>query len=81
MDSSRCILGVLHFFHNQMQNCVFPMENTVCVINADASYPTEPMRIAINVTKGYSEDMDKVVDSAAAKLAISKYDRTTKYIC
>lgn len=50
------------------QNPIFPLNQTVCVINADASHATEPMRVAVNVLKGYSDEMDKVVDSAATLL-------------
>lgn len=51
-----------------VEHPVFPPEKTVCVINADASHATEPMRIAVNVTKGYSGELDRWVDSAAASL-------------
>lgn len=47
---------------------LFPLSKTVCVINSDASFATEPMRVALNVVKGYSDDMDKYVDSAAVTL-------------
>ena len=60
-------MGLLgsHYYAN---NPLFPINKTVCVINADASHATEPMRVAVNVLKGYSNDMDKIVDSAAASL-------------
>lgn len=50
------------------ENPLFPLRKTVCVINADASHATEPMRVAVNVIQGYSDEMDKVVDSAATSL-------------
>lgn len=50
------------------ENPLFPMNKTVCVINSDAAHATEPMRIAVNVLKGYSETLDGVVDSAARAL-------------
>jgi len=50
------------------ENPLYPLSKTVCVINADASHATEPMRVAVNVVKGYSDEIDKVVDSAAKRL-------------
>ena len=60
-------MGLLgsHYYAN---NPLFPISKTVCVINADANHATEPMRVAVNVLKGYSNDMDKIVDSAASTL-------------
>ncbi len=50
------------------ENPLYPLSKTVCVINADASHATEPMRVAVNVVKGYSDEIDNVVDSAATRL-------------
>jgi hypothetical protein len=58
------LLGAKYY----VDNPIIPMEKTVCVINADASHATEPMRVAVNVIKGHSNDMDSIVDAAAAKL-------------
>ncbi|AXT20411.1 M20/M25/M40 family metallo-hydrolase [Flavobacteriaceae bacterium AU392] len=51
---------------------VYPLNKTVCVINADASFPVERMKTVINVIEGFTE-MDSLVNIAASKLGREIY--------
>ena len=57
------LLGAEYYANNPL----FPLNKTVCVINADASFAVEKMRIVINVIESHSE-MDTLVNKAADKL-------------
>ncbi|WP_298895597.1 M20/M25/M40 family metallo-hydrolase [uncultured Psychroserpens sp.] len=54
---------------------IFPLHKTACVINADASFAVERMKMVVNVIEGFTE-LDTLVNIAAAKLdrAIFKGD-------
>ncbi|GGI57597.1 M20/M25/M40 family metallo-hydrolase [Winogradskyella haliclonae] len=51
---------------------VYPLNKTVCVINADASFTVERMKTVINVIEGFTE-MDTLVNIAASKLGREIY--------
>nr|WP_321236132.1 M20/M25/M40 family metallo-hydrolase [uncultured Psychroserpens sp.] len=46
---------------------IYPLNKTVCAINADASFAVERMKMVINVIEGFTE-LDSLVNIAAAKL-------------
>ncbi|RKE94886.1 M20/M25/M40 family metallo-hydrolase [Ichthyenterobacterium magnum] len=57
------LLGAEYYANNPL----YPLNKTVCVINADASFAVEKMRMVINVIESHSE-MDSFVSKAADKL-------------
>ncbi|WP_299229050.1 M20/M25/M40 family metallo-hydrolase [uncultured Psychroserpens sp.] len=57
------LLGAEYYAHNPL----YPLNKTACVINADASFAVEKMRMVINVIESHTE-MDVLVNKAASKL-------------
>ncbi|MDT7831761.1 M20/M25/M40 family metallo-hydrolase [Flavobacteriaceae bacterium S356] len=53
-------------------NPLYPLNKTACVINADASFAVEKMRMVINVANGFTE-MDTLVSIAAKKIGRGIY--------
>ena len=53
-------------------NPIYPLNKTACVINADASFAVEKMRMVINVINGFTE-MDTLVSTAAKKIGRGIY--------
>lgn len=53
-------------------NPLYPLHKTACVINADASFAVEKMRMVINVINGFTE-MDTLVSKAAKKIGRGIY--------
>ena len=62
------LLGAEYYANNPL----YPLHKTVCVINADASFAVERMRMVVNVTERYTE-MDSIIDVFANKLGREIY--------
>ncbi|WP_298903017.1 M20/M25/M40 family metallo-hydrolase [uncultured Psychroserpens sp.] len=57
------LFGAEHYANNPL----YPLNKTACVINADASFAVDKMRMVINVIESHTE-MDTIVNMAASKL-------------
>lgn len=62
------LLGAEHYANNP----IYPLNKTAAVINADASFAVERMRMVVNVIQGYTS-LDSLVDVAAEKLGRGIY--------
>lgn len=62
------LLGAEYYANHPL----YPIQKTACVINSDASFPVEKMRMVINVINGFTE-MDTIVSNAATKIGRGIY--------